>query len=308
MLRTFLIIAEEGSITRAAERLLLRQPTVTSALQKLEETLGCQLIQRDSRHFVLTSQGEALREECIEITRCIERIGTELSFEKNELTGLIKILLVTHIPVPALDHAMRQMRNTYPLVTIQIDVANSQDVIRNVAQKYTPFGFCLMQKPISTLDCQFLYREHYGIYCGASHPLYGHTNIDIKELKKEAFIAFGCSQQSNALEPMISLHNGAGLGAWTVGSSPNLEEVHRMIAAGIGIGTLPCEVVHYDVMGGRLWLLSTLDGSLGADVYFIQNPEMKISPAEKAFLDIYKTALYDLTGETGETLDKLSLI
>src|SRR5690606_6499053 len=56
LLHTFLVIVEERSITRAADRLLVRQPSVSAALQRLEETLGSQLIQRDSRRFVLTKR------------------------------------------------------------------------------------------------------------------------------------------------------------------------------------------------------------------------------------------------------------
>ncbi|MHC5306372.1 LysR family transcriptional regulator [Bartonella sp. LJL80] len=294
LLRTFLVIVEEGSITRAADRLLVRQPTVTTALQKLEETLGCQLIQRDSRRFVLTSHGEILRQECLEITRRVERIGQELIAVEDGLTGMVHIQLVTHIPVPALEHAMRQMRSTYPSVAIEIAVSSSQDIIRGIAQKQFPFGFCLLQKPVASLACHYLYREEFGIYCGSGHILYGQKNVAMEELRKEAFISFACAEQGQAFEPMIALRDGVGLGAWTVGSSRNLEEVHRMIAAGIGIGLLPKDVVADDVKSGRLWLLSTFQDTLGADVYFVRNPDMKPTPAERAFLDIYQMALFDL--------------
>ena len=293
LLRTFLVIAQEKSISRAADRMLLRQPTVTAALHKLEETLGCQLIQRDSRRFILTSRGEQLRQECIEVSKSVERIGMLLREDESEIIGLVNILLVTHIFIPAFDHALRQLRSAHPSVKLQIQVISSQEIIRSVGQKQAPFGFCLLQKPVSVLDCQFIYREKFGIYCGENHHLYMQENIGIHDLRKEAFIAFECDQKSHTFEPMNSLRQGAGLGEWIAGSSHNLEEIHRMIAAGLGIGILPNHIVNPNDEERKLWLLSTLNDSLGADVYFVQNPEMKLSPAEEAFLNIYKTALFD---------------
>ena len=51
LLRSFMVIAEEGSITRAAHRLLRGQPSVSLALQRLEAELGCKLIDRGHGPF-----------------------------------------------------------------------------------------------------------------------------------------------------------------------------------------------------------------------------------------------------------------
>ncbi len=292
LLRTFLVIVEERSITRAADRLHVRQPSVTAALQKLEETLACQLIRRDSRRFILTSHGEMLRQECTEILRRVERIGEKLSVDEDDLTGQVRILTVTHLNIPELDQALRRMRSRHPSVSVRIDVAHSQDIVRAVAQKQTPFGFCLLPKALATLDCRFLMREEFGIFCGRSHPMHGRTDVNLDELRREAFVAFTCSQEGGALEPMVALRDGAGLGSWTVGSSPHLEEVRRLIVAGVGIGILPLDAAQ-PVAPEQLWLISTLNGRLGADVYFVTNPDAELNAAETAFLRLFHAELFD---------------
>ena len=60
LLRSFLVIVEERSFTTAAQRLNLKQPTVSNALRRLEETLGRRLINRGPREFEITPHGEAL--------------------------------------------------------------------------------------------------------------------------------------------------------------------------------------------------------------------------------------------------------
>ena len=78
LLRMFYMIAKEESITKAAKRLGLSQPSVSNALQKLEAQLGCQLVFRDSRHFELTTRGDKIFQECREIfhSACERRSNT----------------------------------------------------------------------------------------------------------------------------------------------------------------------------------------------------------------------------------------
>ncbi|ACL62845.1 LysR family transcriptional regulator [Methylobacterium nodulans] len=296
LLRTFLVIVEERSITKAAERLHLRQPTVTASLQKLEETLGTQLILRDSRRFVLTSRGEALRKECVEIHQHVERIGERLSTDEDDLSGLVRMLIVTEVMLPTLDRALGLMHRRHPSVTLSIDVANSQEIARAVAQRTVPFGLCLLPKPLAALECRMLMREEFGIYCGRTHPLFERQDVTLEDLRAEPFVAFTCGQPGGALEPMVALRDGAGLGARTAGVSSHLGEVARMIAAGIGIGILPVTAAERMADKDLLWRLPVLEGQIGADLYFLRNPEMALDRAEKAFLDLFLSLVPDPEG------------
>ncbi|WP_163269366.1 LysR family transcriptional regulator [Chelativorans alearense] len=291
LLKTFLVIAEEKSITRAADKLLVRQPSVTAALQKLEEALGAQLIQRDSRRFVLTSSGELLRQECLEIFQRVERIFEAIVSDTDKLTGEIRIMTISHLVVPALDEALFKLHQLHPSVSVRVEVGQSKDIVRAIAQKQAPFGFCLLPKPVAALDSTFIIREQFGIYCSVNHRMSGRRDVPIQSLREEAFIALACSQDGGGLEPMNYLRDGAGLGRRTVGSSPNVEEVRRLIAAGLGIGILPTDAVRVAPQSEQLWLLSTLNGALGADAYFVRNPEADLRPAERVFLDMLSAAL-----------------
>ena len=292
LLHTFLVIVEERSITRAADRLLVRQPSVSAALQRLEETLGGQLVQRDSRRFVLTKRGELLYKECTEIYRSVARIGDKLSEEHDELTGLVRLQVVTHVVLPALDRALSALNRRHPSVTMRIDVMSSQDIVRSVSQKLSPFGICLLPNPLAGLNCRRLVREEFGILCGREHPLFGRRDVPLPELAEEPFVALLCGQDGG-LEPMVSLREGAGLGSRTVGASANLEEVARMIAAGMGIGILPLVSVEGAIEARTLWNLSAAGADLGADLYLVSNPAMEKSAAETAFLNLLE-AEFDL--------------
>jgi molybdenum-dependent DNA-binding transcriptional regulator ModE len=77
-LAVFEAVARLGSVTRAAEELHLAQPTVSLQLKKLAEALEVQLFEQRGRNLHLTGAGQALREECEELMRCLLRADERL--------------------------------------------------------------------------------------------------------------------------------------------------------------------------------------------------------------------------------------
>ena len=93
----------------------------------------------------------------------VARIGDRLSEDHDDLTGLVRLLVVTQVVLPPLDRTLTLLNRKHPGVSVRIDVANSQDIVRAVSQKLSPFGFCLLAKPLAGLDCRPLLREEFGI-------------------------------------------------------------------------------------------------------------------------------------------------
>ena len=284
LLRSFCAIAEEKGFTRAAKRLNMSQPSVSQALQRLEEQLGCQLVFRDSRRFALTLRGERVYQECAEILRGVDRIAI-LSQERNdEDYGTLSLQIISNLCSPLLDEALRLYHQRNPSITFQIEVQNSQETVRRISQEKTGLGICLLTKPIVGLDCKLLFREEFVVFCGAEHRLYGTAQVSPRELQQEPFVAFTCATDGMGLEPMVMLREGAGLGRRISGSSHNLEEVRRMIVSGLGIGLLPAMAVAEEVAQGKLWPLRFTSQPLGADVFLIRHADSPPSIPEAKFI------------------------
>ncbi len=291
LLRSFWVIAEEKSITKAAKRLEMRQPSVSFALQKLEEQLGCQLVHRDSRRFELTLHGEKIYRECEEILQSVGRINALTRDAEDGVAGQVRLLIVSHMQSALVDEAIRLFHQRQPSVRWRIEVANSQTIVRSIAQEQAALGICLLSNPLVNLDCRKLFREEFSVFCGAEHPLYGRQEASLRELQQEPFVTFTCATEELGLEPMIALREGVGLGTRASASSPNLEEVRRMIICGLGIGILPNNAVQTQVDKGLLWPLRVIEQSLGADVFLITNPNLGLSTAEQAFVETVEELL-----------------
>lgn len=285
LLHTFMIIVQEGSITRAADRLLLRQPTVSNALKRLEDQLGRRLIDRGPGHFEPTEHGAALYRECQEICGTIGRLHQVMEDSESELSGELRVHMASHVVFPPLDETLAEFHARHPKVTFDIEVATSATVIEAVRAKEATLGICLVSEPDPQLDHRVLFREHFGFFCGPRHRLFGKSGLGIDDLRGEAFVSFKTDRLTDALRPVAVLRAQLQMYGQVVGTSSNLEEVRRMIVAGLGIGPLPIHVVERDVQAGVLWRLPPFDDPPAIDIYLVTNPRATLGRAERMFLD-----------------------
>ncbi|MQX36140.1 LysR family transcriptional regulator [Roseospira navarrensis] len=290
LLHTFMVIVEEGSITRAANRLLLRQPSVSTALKRLEDRLGQRLIDRAPGRFELTDAGRVLYRECRDICGAIGRLGHLLTAGEAELSGHIRLLLASHVVFPPLDAVLADFHAAHPLVTLECEVARSSVVVQTVLSRQASAGICLVARPHPHLAYRRLFREHFGFFCGPSHRLFGRTDLTVADLRDEPVVSFNTDSPTDALRAIALLRARHDLNGRTVGRSSNLEEVRRMIVAGLGVGPLPIHVAERDVREGLLWRLPPWDDTAGpggpapVDIFLVTNPRTTLSQAERLFL------------------------
>lgn len=285
LLHTFAAIVEESSITRAADRLLLRQPTVSNALKRLEEQLGQQLIERGPGRFEVTEHGAVLYREAQEICGAIGRLRQLMTEGEAELTGHLRIHMASHVVFLPLDDVLADFHQRHPKVTMDIDVATSSVVTQAVLSKEASFGICLVGQRHPRLDYRLLFREHFGFFCGPRHRLFGRKDVKLSDLRGETFVSFNTDRLTDALRPIAMLRARQKLHGRIIGTSSNLEEVRRMIMAGLGIGPLPIHVVERDIRSGALWQLPPYANPPAIDIFLVTNPRTNLGRAERSFID-----------------------
>lgn len=284
LLRTFVVIAEEKSITRAAERMMLKQPSVSNALKRLEERLGRRLVERDANRFELTEVGRLVYEESIEVFGTVSRLPVLVRDARDEVTGHVAIAVASHVVSPLFDRALAEFHSQHPRASLAISVAPSVDVARQVRERRASFGLGLVSQRDPALEYGIVYREFFGFFCGPKHHLYKRSGLTLGDLAGETSVSFQTDHVSDALRPIALLRSEAKLDARVVGVSSSLEEVRRMIVAGLGIGPLPLHVARRDLEDGLLWRLPPYDAPPAIDIFLITNPKKSLNRAEKALL------------------------
>ena len=97
LLRTFMVVVEQGGISKAADFLGLKQPTVSAALKRLEQSTGKQLVIRKPNEFTITRPGQTLYTECANIFGTISQLPSLLDDDRAELRGHLSIAITSSV-------------------------------------------------------------------------------------------------------------------------------------------------------------------------------------------------------------------
>jgi len=291
LLHTFVVIVEEGSITRAAGRLGQRQPSLSNALKRLEGQLGRRLIERGNGVFRITEAGRLLYREAVDVHGSISRLPMLLRDVGDELSGHVTAALASHVVCPFFDDTLAEFHRRHPGVTYAFEVATSAGVIDAVAKKSATFGVCLVHRKSPQLHYRRMYREHFGFFCGPTHPLFGRRDLALRDLRDASFVSFETDRLTDALRPVALLRVRENIDERIIGRASNLEEVRRMILAGVGVGPLPIHVVERDVRDGLLWQLPPYQDPPAIDIFLVTNPRCRLDGAERAFLAMLESRI-----------------
>ena len=285
LLRTFMVVVHEGGVTKGANRLRLRQPSVSQALKRLEDRLEVQLIERSPSTFRVTPAGQHLYRECIEIYGTISRAITAGRNIDDELTGTVTIASFSRIESDLFEQLLSRFHSLHRKVAFDIEIMPSKRVRRTVLEKGASFGICLIDEKVPQLNYDVFYRCYFSFYCGPTHPLYGQSNLKIRDLRGHDSVSFKTEQLWDALRPVALMRAHHKLDDRVIGFTSHLGEAIRMIVAGLGYGPLPVHVAEAYVKEGKLWRLPPYENSLEIDVQMITNKGARLSRAEQAFVD-----------------------
>ncbi len=113
-LKTFITVAEEGHLTRAAERLHTSQPSLSAHIKALEDELGLLLFERTAKGMKLTHAGSALQSKAYAVLKNVDAIRFEAAQLKNELGGVMRIGLNVNPCLLKVTEMLVVMRNIHP--------------------------------------------------------------------------------------------------------------------------------------------------------------------------------------------------
>jgi DNA-binding transcriptional LysR family regulator len=290
LLRTFQVVAQELSISRAAARLHLSQPAVSQAIKRLEEQLGATLIERRGPRFLLTQSGVETLRVAAEVQGHFTQLDAALERSSDQVVGKVRMLTVSGIHCPVYDKFLTELHRDYPGITLEIDVQSSDAILSSLAQKTASFGLAVNRSTPAWLGQQCLTQEQYAFYCSNVHPLYGREDLSLTDLCNEQLIIFTGDLLGGTLSSLAEFRELHKLTGQIVASSANTQEVLRLVLAGFGIACLPQHICQGELSAGHLWRLPPEEGVGSVDINLLWNLEQRLTNAESVFLQRLREA------------------
>ena len=193
VLRYFLTIAMEGSITNAANVLHVTQPTLSRQIHDLEEELGQRLFVRGSRNMRLTAEGMILRKRAEEIISMVDKTEAEFHSMSNLVSGDIYIGGGETEAVKLIAQIVCELRTAYPEIHYHLYSGNAEDVTERLDKGLLDFGLLIQPADISKYDYfNIPARDTWGVIMRKDIPLAKKETIRKEDLLNVPLI---CSRQ-----------------------------------------------------------------------------------------------------------------
>lgn len=236
-LRSFIAVANEKRFRKAADKLGLSSPALSSRIQELEASCGVALLIRTTREVRLTAEGERF---LLHARRIIDDLNVAVSDLQEQLTlkrGRIVIAATPSAAANILPCTISSFMDGFPNVQVEVVEEGATDVIHHVENGLVDFGIGPPPDRRSDLLFSLLVRENFVGIVGINHPVAKMKRIKLRALLNYPFVT--TVEGTNIRSTLEHISRQEGLDFNPVHKLVQLQAVVAMVAAGLGATMLP---------------------------------------------------------------------
>lgn len=188
LLRYFLAVAEEGSLTGAAQRLFVSQPALTKQIRRLEDGLGVRLFTRSRSGTALTGAG---RELASRVPALLDGWDTAVR-ATGRAARVLRLGFLDAGALGAVPEVVAGFRRAEPDWTVELRQSDWSDASAGLARREVDAAVVRLPFPgQENWTVRELFTEERGVLLPVRHPLARHGTVDFRELRDEPFVAAG---------------------------------------------------------------------------------------------------------------------
>lgn len=194
VLRYFLTVAREGSMTAAADFLHVTQPTLSRQIKDLEQELGKKLFIRSSHSIFLTDEGMLLRKRAEEILDMVDKLGAEFSSMEETISGDVYIGGGETDAIRQIARVVKDLQLGYPNIHYHLYSGNEEDVTERLDKGLLDFGILIQPADLSKYNyINIPAKDVWGVVMRKDSPLAFKDTIQAADLLNVPLI---CSRQA----------------------------------------------------------------------------------------------------------------
>tara|TARA_R110001592_G_scaffold363248_6_gene682415 strand:- start:118418 stop:119302 length:885 start_codon:yes stop_codon:yes gene_type:complete len=279
-LKAFVLVAESGSFSLAAEKLHLTQPAVSKRIALLEEQLGSDLFDRIGRNITLTEAGRALLPHARAVQQELAAAQQSVRDLAGDVAGQLRIATSHHIGLHRLPPILSEFSGAFPAVHIDIDFMDSEQAYELIMQGKAELAIVTLapteEASVITLP---VWPDPLDFMVGTQHPLAQIRDLDLATLSDHPAIMPGLNTYTGQI--VARLFNQHHLTLQVSMATNYLETIRMMASVGLGWTVLPRSM--------RDDTLATLqvDGtSIERTLGIVYHRGRSLSRAARAFIDV----------------------
>lgn len=233
-LKYFVVLSEELNYRRAAERLFITQPALSTAIKQLEQLVHVELFVRNTRGVVLSDAGEAWLPSAREALQGVDAAVEQLTSFASERQGKLRLGYLIGTGADLLFQLIREFESSNPDMTVEATEFDFSDPTAGLADGITDAA--LIRPPVDLPDHRMvtLESEHWVACLPVDHRLAGREHLKLNDLLDEPII---CAPESAGIwrDYWMAQEHRAGRAATIGGVAATYESEMTMISRGLGI-------------------------------------------------------------------------
>jgi DNA-binding transcriptional LysR family regulator len=284
-LRYFKTLVEEVTYTRAAMKLHISQPSLSTAIKKLENEIGFTLIDRTTRSSNLTKEGEILYQEAKMLINHFEHVSGEMFRLKKEgpLELAIGIIESTNFWLP---EVLKQFKSEYQNVHIKLaEILSPKDVataLNNYEIHLALTNQYINDKEINAIP---IYDEQLVALLPPEHPLQYKSLIAMKDFTNDALII--CKEGFQSRTDILTAFRKAGVNPNIQFEVERFETACKMVEVNLGLTILPRNYVSEN-KHALYHIREIHDGNMSRTVYLAYMKNRYLPPIVNRFTTLVK--------------------
>jgi DNA-binding transcriptional LysR family regulator len=277
-LKAFLLVAETGSFSLAAQKLHLTQPAVSKRVAQLEAQLNVTLFDRIGRTISTTEAGQALLPHARAVQAELQAAEQSVRDLTGEVRGRLRLATSHHIGLHRLPPVLSYFSKTFPDVHLDIDFMDSEQAYELTLRGEAELAVVtLAPAPVSNIITRTIWSDPLDFMVQQGHELSGRDKMDLKELSKYPAILPGLNTYTGQI--VKNLFDRRSLPMQIAIATNYLETIRMMASVGLGWTVLP-----HSMLDATLATLPIRDACLERSLGVVHHESRSLSRAARAFI------------------------
>ncbi|PLP98464.1 LysR family transcriptional regulator [Cupriavidus pauculus] len=238
-LRYFVMVAEELSFSRAAERLHMSQPPLSQHIKLLEEELGVTLFNRTRREVKLTDAGAVfLRESRLLLGQMLTAVDATVRAAQSDV-GTLRLGVATSALFDLLPRFLAQVKAAFPGVDVSVADMQSQDQVSAISHGLLDIGFVHVRPDRDKLMHIPLHHDTYMAVLPEAHPLASTPKFCLADLADEPMVTLSREHGPAVYDAIVASCYEAGFSPNFKHKARNPLTIFQMVRLGFGVALVP---------------------------------------------------------------------
>jgi len=249
-LEMFGAVAEEGTFTRAAERLHVSQSAISRQVKLLEEELGGSLLHRGPKRVALTQPGELLLKMVHRIQRDMVEVVAQISDTHTLHRGSLSVAGGMTVCLYILPRLLKKFRALYPQVDLRVASGASENIQRQLRSAELDLALLTLPVVARDLEVRPVLKEEMVVVTAPGHPLSRERTVEAKSLGRYPLILYEAGSNTRKVLDQFFLEEEVPVEVAM--ETENVEIIKAMVGNGLGVSIIPYAAVAKDVRTKRL--------------------------------------------------------